>query len=157
MNFIKKNKVALIVIFICLILVVLAGFAVYRMFYPSGNKSIYGDRLTNAVEIDNAVIEQIKQEIKDTDLVSSVDYQLNVRTMKFFIDVKKDTKIEKAQQLSKIILDKLSTKVITYYDIQIYLTQSVKEDANYPSIGYHSKDATFFSWVVNKEGRTNEE
>lgn len=157
MNFIKKNKVPLIVVFVCLILVVLAGFAVYRMFYPSGDKSVYGDRIANAEEVDNAVIEQIKLEIMDTNLVNEVSYTLNVRTMKFFIDVKDNTKIAKAQELSKIILDKLSTKVITYYDIQIYLTQKDGNDVNYPSIGYHSKDATFFSWVVNKEGENDEE
>ena len=72
MKFIKKNKTFVIVASICLVLILLMGFAVYRMFYPS-NGSVYGNRLENAPEIDNAVIEQIKNKINDTNLVEEVN------------------------------------------------------------------------------------
>lgn len=157
MNFIKKHKAALAITFVCLILIFLASLAVYRMFYPSGDKSVYGDRLQNAPEIDNTVISQIEEEIKNTQLVNSVDYKTNVTIMKFFIDVKSDTEVEEAKQLSDIIMNKLSNKVINFFDIEIYLTQKDGSNSSYPSIGYHSKDAEDFSWVINKVGETSEE
>ena len=153
MKFIKKNKTKVIVAIICLVLVILMGVAVYRMFYPS-NGSIYGDRLENAPEIDNAVIEQIKNKIMDSELVEEVNYETNVVVMKFFIKVKDDAKLEKVQALSDIILDTLSTKVISFYDIEIYLTND--NNTSYPSIGYHSKNAEAFSWT-NNVGEKNEE
>ena len=88
MEFIKKHKAPFIVGIVCLILLILAFFAIYRMFYPSSSKSVYGDRLENAPEIDNAVIEKIKKEILDSDLAIEVTYETKVATMKFFVDVK---------------------------------------------------------------------
>ena len=153
MKFIKKNKTVVIVAIICLVLVILMGVAIYRMFYPS-NDSAYGNRLENAPEIDNAVIEQIKNKIIDSNLVEEVNYNTNVTTMKFFIKAKDDAKIEKVQALSDIILDTLSTKIVSFYDIEIYLTN--ENNASYPSIGYHSKNADSFSWT-NNVGDENEE
>ena len=153
MNYIKKNKTTVIVAIICLVLVVLMGVAVYRMFYPS-NGSVYGDRQENAPEIDNVVNEKIKNKIMDSDLVEEVNYNTNVTTMKFFIKVKDSAKLEKVQALSDIILDTLSTKVVSFYDIEIYLTN--ENNSSYPSIGYHSKNAESFSWT-NNVGDENEE
>ncbi len=153
MKFMKKNKTIVIVGIVCLILLVLMGLAIYRMFYPS-NESVYGDRLDNAPEIDNAVIEQIKNKITDTGLIEEVKYETNVAVMKFFISVKDSTKLEDAQKLSDIILETLSTKVINFYDIEVYLTNENNEQ--YPSIGYHSKSASSFSWI-NNVGEEDEE
>lgn len=157
MKVLKKYKTALLVTLICLILIVLAGFAVYRMFYPSGDKSVYGDRLQGSPLVSSEVISGIKTKIMETNLVNKVDYESNVRIMKFFIDVKKNTEITKAQNLSKILLDNLSLEILTYYDLEIYLTQNEGDNKSYPAIGYHSKDASFVSWTVNKEGVGNEE
>ena len=149
MEFIKKHKAQFIVGVVCLILLILAFFAVYRMFYPSSSKS---------PEIDNAVIEKIKNEIIDSDLALEVTYETKVATMKFFIDVKSDTKLEEAKQLSQIILDSLSTKVIDFYDIELFFTDPSGENTSYPLIGYHSKSSTEFSWVDNvAEGDEDEE
>ncbi len=149
MKFVKKYKVQIIVGVICLILLLLAFFAVYRMFYPSNSKSVYGNRLENAPEIDNAVIEKIKNEILDTDLVATVNYNTSVAIMKFSIEVEADTKIKEAEQLGQIILDNLSTKIVDFYDIEIYVTNPSGENEEYPLIGYHSKNAEEFSWVDN--------
>ena len=153
MKFMKKNKTIVIVGIICLVLFILMAFAVYRMFYPSSG-SVYGDRLDNAPEIDNAVIEQIKSKIMDSNLVEEVKYETNVAVMKFFISVKDSTKLDDAQKLGDIILDTLSTKVTSFYDIEVYLTNENNEQ--YPSIGYHSKSASSFSWT-NNVGEEDEE
>ena len=158
MEFIKKHKAQFGVGIICLILLILAVFAVYRMFYPSSSKSVYGNRLENAPEIDGAVIEKIKTEIVESELALEVTYETKVATMKFFIDVASGTKIEKAKQLSQIILDSLSTKVIDFYDIELFFVDPSGENTDYPLIGYHSKTSTEFSWVDNiAEGDEDEE
>ena len=159
MEFIKKHKAALIVTLICLILLLLAFFAIYRMFYPSNSESVYGDRLENAPEIDNAVIEQIKNDINDTGLVTDVRYETNVATMKFFIDVKSDTKLEEVQKIGDMIINTLSTKVVAFYDIEIFLDDPSDANSSYPAIGYHSKNSSEFSWIDNivEDGEEDEE
>lgn len=148
-----KNKTFIIVGSVCLVLLFLIVFAIYRMFFPS-NKSVYGDRLSNAPEIDNAVIEQIKTKISDTNLTEDVKYQTNSVIMKFFITVKDDTKLSDAQNLSTIITDNLSDKLTEFYDVEIYLINEGNSD--YPSIGYRSKSADSFTWI-NNVGDVSEE
>lgn len=157
MNFIKTHQKTMIVILTCLILIILAMFAIYKMFYPNSSKSVYGERLKNAPEIDNAVVERIKQDIGNNSAVKSVDYQLNGRIIKFFIDTKENTKKEDAQALTSILTDAFSTTILQYYDITIYYTQTEKEDStDFPMIGYHSKDAKEFTFTINKVGGSNE-
>ena len=128
MEFIKKHKAQFIVGVVCLILLLLAFFAVYRMFYPSSSKSVYGDRLENAPEIDNAVIEKIKNEIIDSDLALEVSYETKVVTMKFFIDVKADTKLEEAKQLSEIVLNNQVIGYIGEVHPQVLKNFNITED-----------------------------
>lgn len=157
MKFIKKHRMLIIILFVCIILFLLATLAVYRMFYPGKDKSIYGNRLAGAKEISNVEIEKIKDEILATKLVNNVTYNLNVVTMKFFIDVKDNTKIASAMTLSDIINKNLSNEIKEFYDIEIYLTQKEGKFVEYPAIGYKSKSANSFSWTINKVGATNEE
>ena len=156
MEFIKNHKATIIVTLVCIILVILVGFTVYSMFYPSNDKSLYNDRLEGAKEIDNAVIEQIKIEMGKTNLTNNVEYSTSVRTMKFFIDVKKNVKAKELEKLTDIILEKLSTKIIGFYDIQVSFTQKEGTFNEYPAMAYHSKNAEEFSWTLNKSGENDE-
>lgn len=151
MKFIKKYKTALIIAFVCILLMVLAFFAVYRMFYPSNDKSVYGNRLDNAPIISDEVISKIKEDLLKTELIESFEYKTSVKTMKFYIDVKSTTKVDKAKNLSETIIANLTDDITNFYDISIYLTQKNGENVEYPAIGYHAKGEKTFNWVVNKE------
>ena len=156
MKFIKKYKTILIMLVVCLLLMILAAFAVYRMFYPSNDKSVYGNRLDNAPAIEESVISKIKEEVLKTNLVSDFEYRTSVKTMKFYIDVKSTTKFEDATKLSDKIIANLSNDVIDFYDISIYLKQPEGEYKEYPAIGYSAKESKEFSWLINKEVEANE-
>lgn len=157
MNFIKTHQKTTIAIVACLILIILAMFAIYRMFYPNSSKSVYGDRTKNAPEIDQAVVERIKDNIENKGLTNSVSEKVNGPIIKFFIDTKKGTSVKDAQDLTIIITDNFSTSILQYYDIEVYITQKEDEIVNeFPMIGYHSKDAEEFTFVLNKVGATDE-
>ncbi len=153
MKFIKKHKTVLIICLISFCLIFLSCFAVYRMFYPNSENN----RLSNAPEVDDKVIEQIKNIIMDSKLVTEVKYEKKIATMKFFIEVNQDVKLDEAKTLSTIILDNLSTKLLDFYDIEIFLTNSDKENKTYPAIGYRSKTAEEFSWVANSSTGEDDE
>ena len=156
MKFIKKHKVGIIISVICLILVVLAAVAIYSIFNPNSSKTVYGDRLEGEPEISNEVIDGIITSIKSNDFVNDISYKKNVVVLKFFIDVKADTKISKPQELGSTIIESLGTDVTNFFDVEIYLTQKEGESSDYPAIGYHSKNASKISWVINKAGEENE-
>lgn len=160
MNTIKKHKNVLIVTIICLVLIFLAVFAVYKMFNPNSNKNIYGPNSKNAPTIDNAVVERAKEEVLALGTSNTITYQLSQSgIMKFFIDVKGNTTVEKAKEIADIVVQNFSNTITSYYDMEFYFTQKEGEDKNYPMIAYHSKSENSFRYVMNKEiqGEPNEE
>jgi len=147
----------MIVAVTCLILMILAIFAIYKMLYPNSNKSPYGNRMAGAPDIDNAVVERIKSSILENSNVNTVTYNQNGPILKFFIDTKTGTKKEDAQKLANIVTDTFSNTIIQFYDIQVSITQKENEEtSDFPMIGYHSKDAKEFIFVINKAGDTSE-
>jgi len=144
MNFIKSHKVASVIVLICLILFVVAGMAFYKMMFPSSADDVNGDRLVNAVAVDEAVVNQIISELEKSDEVSKVTYNKNVRILKFFITTKEGTKLDSAKKLPKVIQEKLSSEVLKYYDVEVFLKQDNNDE--YPAIGYLFKGSKDFSW-----------
>lgn len=151
MKHIKMDKQKMIIIIICIVLLLLISFTIYHIFVPT--KTVNGNRLENIVAIDDAAISKIKNEIIDSGLVNSVDYKTNVKTMKFFIDT--DSSAENVKKINDIILNNLSEKITTTYDIEIYITNA-KDTTNFPMIGYHSKSGSEFVWTLNKAGDDSE-
>jgi len=141
MNFIKKHLTAIIVTLVCLILLALASVAVYRMFYPSNDKSVHGDRGAGAPVVTDSDFATVSEKIYDTDLVNKVTYYSSASntTIKFFVDVKSTTKIKDAKEIGDIILENFNADIIDFYDIAINLTQKEGEMVDYPAIGQKAK------------------
>lgn len=150
MEFIKAHKTSIVVTTVIVLLLILASFAIYRMFYPNGSRDIHGDRLEGAPEIDAAVIEKIKEGFTKSTIVESIDYKTNVRIMKFFVNIKNDSKQEDVLKLTDIITSQLSTTVMNYYDIEVYFMNDTNE--SYPMIAYLTKGSKEFKYTYNKAG-----
>lgn len=159
MNFIKKHITAIIVTLVCLTLLVLAAFAVYRMFYPSNDKSVHGDRGVGLVSVTDADLATVAEKIYATKNVNKVTHNISSSktAIKFFVDVKSDVKIKKAQELEKVVLENFSAEIIDSYEISIYLTQKEGEMIEYPATGQKAKESKKFNWVLNKEVSSSEE
>lgn len=147
MNFIKEHKTGIIVGVVCLVLVILMFIAIYSMFNPSNSKDIYGSRLDGEVVISESEIENVKSRLEESGITNTITYNKNVRIVKFIINVKDDTKVEDSYKLGDIILNNLSKEVLSYYDIELYITSNLE---SYPVIGYHSKSAETFTWTINR-------
>ena len=147
MKFIKEHMTAIIVSIVCLILAILVFVAIYSMFNPSNSKDIYGSRLDNEVVVTDTDVENVKTKLNESGIVNTITYNKNVRIIKFIINVKDDTKIEESYKLGDIILENFSKEILTYYDVEVYVTSNTD---SYPMIGYHSKNADTFTWTVNR-------
>lgn len=158
MEFLKRHLTAIIVTIVCLVLIGLAGVAVYRMFYPSNEKSVCGDRGSGPV-ISDEVMVLIKDGIMDTELVNSFNYHYNLceTTIKFYIDVKDDTVFKDVKDFGDIIVENFSADIIEFYDTSIYVTQKTGEEVEFPAIGQRAKGSKVTIWVTNKEVSDSEE
>lgn len=142
MNFIKEHKIAIIVITVCLILIILAGLSISKMMFPSSAEDINGDRLINAVTINQEDIDKVLTKLKDKSSVVDATYNKNVRILKFFISFKSDTKLEDAKKITSIITSNLTNDILNYYDIEVFLEA---DNSEFPAIGQCFKgEKTFY-------------
>ena len=141
MDFVKKNKKAVIIGTIVVVFVI-ALFLFLRLFLVDVNKDEYGNRLDgiDKVEISKTTVSKLKEEMAALSEVDNIDYRLQGRliyiSLKMASGVSKDT----AKEIATKTLDEKK-----YYDIQIIITTS-DENAEYPIIGYKHKTSTEFVW-----------
>ena len=81
--------------------------------------------------------------MKEKDGVESAKYRLQGRLI--YIDiVVGDIEVDKAKEISNVILECLSDKEKAYYDIQVIITSKDKE--GYPITGYKHKTSESIVW-----------
>ena len=150
LNFLKKHKVAFIVVGVCILLIVLLFFAIKNTFFSNISDSKYGTRLDGIENypISDALVTDIKNAVTENEAVNNISYDLEGRIINFVINVKKDTEIGAARESATKILEFLNEEYQAFYDIQVFITCEDAENTNYPSIGYKHKTSSEFKWNV---------
>ena len=151
MNFIKKHKIALIVVSVCIVLIILLFFAIKNTFFPNMNKSKYGNRLDGIENypIEDSLVTDIKNSLVENEAIENVTYDLKGRIINFIIEVKDGTELNVAKEASSKLLEKFNDEYKSFYDIQIYLICSNEENELYPKIGYKHKTSSEIKWNVD--------
>lgn len=146
MDFVKKNKKAVIIGTIVVVFLIVL-FLFLRLFLVDVNKDEYGNRLDgiDKVEISKNAVSKLKEEMAALSEVDNIDYRLQGRliyiSLKMASGVSKDT----AKEIAAKTLDYFTEDEKKYYDIQVIITTS-DENAEYPIIGYKHKTSTEFVW-----------
>ena len=151
MKYIQQHKQQSVLIAISLVLVILIALTIFNVF--GSNSSPYGNRLDEVASINDTEMTKIKEDLLSNKKITTVNYNVNVKVIKFYIDTTATS--NEAQAFANTVLADLNEKSVNGYDIEIYVTNSNSVD--FPMIGYHSKSATTFSWVLNKAEVTSEE
>ncbi len=152
MNFIKKNKV--LVAILTLVFVFIIILAIYIYLYQN-NSNKYGNRL-NGIEnvlISDNKITNIKDKLLSNNNCNTVNYKLDGKIIKFFIDVKPETDELSLESMFNLILDGFSDSEKAFYDFEIFVTSTSK---SYPVIAYKHRNNEVFS-ISRKEVVQDEE
>lgn len=151
MNFIKKHKIALIVVGVCLVLIILLFFAIKNTFFPNMNKSKYGNRLDGIENypIEESMITDIKNGVLENEVVTNLTYDLKGRIINFIITVKDGTELNVAKEAATKVLEYFNDDYKSFYDIQIFLTCDNAENEIYPKMGYKHKTSSEIKWNVD--------
>ncbi|MGE5456460.1 MAG: hypothetical protein ACM3O4_05110 [Ignavibacteriales bacterium] len=150
MKFLKKPKYKIIILVVFIIIMILAFLGIKELIYPNSSIDLYGNRLDGIEEfpIKADTVSNIKDLITETDKTNSVDYYLTGRIIKFIIDVKKDTDLVDAKSMTDSIVEKLSDKQQSFYDIEVFITSKESKDSEvYPIIGSKHRDSLTFVWT----------
>lgn len=154
MKKIKLQKKQIIIISIVAVLFILLLLAMIKIIFPSNNGSVYGNRLSDNIEIKDTDIEKVQVELKKNDIVSTISYHLNVKTLKLTIKLTEKATKEKAIALGDIIKTNLTEEIRNCYDIEIYLLK--ENDEEFPLIGHLHVAKDTFSFNNHEVGETDE-
>lgn len=149
-KFFKNNKNGAIMAGIAIILVIIIVIFILAML-PDGSKSTWGNRLDGIEnhQVSETDISKIETDITGSGKASKVSYDLKGRTMNFIVYVNNGVEVKDAKDLTKYILEVLSTDIEEYYDIQVFIVSD--GDSNYPLNGYKHKTSSEFSFTYTGE------
>ncbi len=150
MKWIKKNKMMLIAI-VVFIIMVLVGYKALRVFFPSTDAAIYGDRLDNKVEIEKETLDAIKTRMAEQEFVKEVDVIEKGRIIKILVTVMDSATKDAAKGLSKLVLEGFSDSQIGYYDFTLYVSKESEEENDFPIIAYKQHNSTEFVWNKDRD------
>ncbi len=114
---------------------------------PSFGNNNYGHRLddVDSHKVSTSTVNNIKDDVKKTNGVTKVSYHQEGRVLNFTITLDGTVAVADAKKYAEEVTKGLSKKNLKYYDVQVFLNS--KGDAEgYPTIGYHSKGSSEFSW-----------
>lgn len=146
----KKSKIILLIGGLIVVIVVI--FALLKVVLPDESISLFGNRKDNTVEIEKKKLTEANDLIKKSDFITSSNvYVGGVLIVNVIIDVKKDTKLLKIEQMLDKVLELFSENEKKDYDFQVFVTckEDTSEGSAYPIIGYKHKTSVAFKWTNN--------
>lgn len=154
MDYIKKHKYVIVVLVLFLLLVIV-GVQAKNLFFPNDGKAVYGDRLDGKVKVDPGNYDNLKDDIKKNDKVSSVSATESGRQIKVFITVQNTVSPADAKAIGSTVTKYFNESQIGYYDFEVFLTKEDKTQNNFPIIGYKHHNSSEFSWTKDREITSN--
>lgn len=149
---VKNNKYTLIVIGVFLLLV-LIGFALYKLLVPDSSSDVkYGNRLDGIekVEPTKKELKTLDKKLLEIDFVKKSSTSISGRIIKIVVLVSDGTTGDKAKELSNKILESFSKEQIEYFDYEVFYTNENKDAQGFPIIGYKNKSNETFSYSSAK-------
>ena len=136
----KENKYTILVFVIFLILFII-GWVIFGLIMPNGDENKkYGNRLDDIKE-QNALITdeetgKIVSAVKAKSFVKEASTTVEGRIINVIIEVKANTKVDTAKNISEVVLGAISDKQKKLYDVQLFIKSEDEKSKDYPIIGY---------------------
>lgn len=147
MDFIKKNKFTVIALVLFILLFVFAVQA-KNLFFPNEGKAVYGSRLDGKVSIDSNIYKKIQEDLSKDTKVEKITVKESARQIKVLITLNKDVSVTDGKKLGESVSTYFNENQLGYYDIEVFLLKTSKEENNFPMIGYKQHNS---NWSWSKE------
>ncbi len=149
MKWLKKNKMMLIAI-VVFVAIALIGYKALRVFFPSTESAIYGDRLDNEVVVEQETLDGIKTRIAALEFVKEVKVRKSGRIINVLVTIMDSTSKDAAKSLSNYILEGFSDSQIGWYDFHLLVNKEDKNENDFPKIAYKQHNSTDFYWEKDR-------
>ena len=149
MKFLKEHAklIAIVVIFVLAVIIL---FSIYNSIFLN-NSSKYGDRLTgiDEVKVTSNLEKEIKENIKTLDITKSVEIEESGKIINVIALVNDDIEVNKSKEIGNKVIEKLSDKQKKYFDVQIFIKKSSK-DEKFPIICYKHHNKDNITWTKDR-------
>ena len=145
----KKNKGLATIVGLAIILFIILLIIILELLL-GGSSNKYGDRLDgiDKVKIEDKTYNEVKEEVKNTDLVTDVSIRLQGKIVYTTIVLKDDTSVDKAKEIASATLDNYSEDELKFYDFSFFLKWIGEEgDTVVTGNKHHSLDS--ITWTNN--------
>lgn len=144
LNYIKDHKKRVIIIAIVLIIFIFLFWTFKRIvnyLSPSTKQSVYGDRCENVKKypVKNDTKKAIKESIESFEGVTLSKIDVKCKLIDIIINFDNDKDDAIIGQIGTSLLNAIPENIRNNYDLELYITNSNKENQTYPRIGTHHK------------------
>ncbi len=123
-------------------------------YFVGTNKSVYGDRLKNKVNVSKKAEEDYVKAIKDDEMVNDATIRVGVKTIYITLKFNEKASLVEAQSKAVASLDALSEEILGYYDINFILLQddvAGDETKGFTIMGSNNVNGTGVVWSNTTE------
>ncbi len=151
MKYIKKNKLTVFIIVIFVVLVFIGAY-IYNLFFSSGRKEAYGNRLDGIeeVRISDDTYKQIVKSLKENKTVTDASTDCKGKIVNIIITVTDEETKENAKKISETVLKHFDKEQLEFYDIQVFVKKNNAELNDFPIIGYKQNGKSGFTWTKDR-------
>lgn len=121
-NLMKNKKVVIIALILILLILVI----IIKSVFFQGNGSKYGNRLDgiNKISFTNKDKSSVTDSISKNEKVTKAEMKIHGKIINVIFDVNEDVSIDDAKNIANESLDKFSSEVKGFYDIEYIITKS---------------------------------
>jgi hypothetical protein len=146
----RNNKV-LFVLFIILIICFAAIVTVALSYFVGTEKSPYGNRLDNKVELPKNFEKDIETSLDADETVKKSEVRISIRTIYITIEFEDGITLEAAKEKAVACLELITEEQLEYYDINYILKQNKTEESEgFTIMGARNSFGTGIVWNNNK-------
>ncbi len=143
MRYLKRNKFTIIAIIILIVLVIV-GVEMKKIFVPDEGKASYGERLSGIKEHELAsdLFSKIETKLKEDSRVLKVENKVHGKIINLIITVSDDLSIDDAKKIANSVISMFENQELTYYSLQVYVKKEDEKLNNFPIVGYKGTTST---------------
>lgn len=144
-KFVVKFSLAVICL-ICIIMLLL-------ILSPNTGKSVYGNRLKGIKDIKFTTSDKNKvtSALKENEKVTDAKMNVHGKIVNIIFNVEKDTSVDDSKAIAASSLEKFSSDVKGFYDIEVIITKNDEEkdengNKSFPIMGYKNSSSEGLVW-----------
>ena len=152
MKYVRKNKYAIIAIIVLVVLVIIGG-QIKKIFVPDEGKAVYGSRLDGIKDhkLGSDLFKNIESKLKEDESVLEVKNEVHGKIINLIITVNDEMGVDTAKSLANSTISMFEDNELSYYSLQVYVKKNNESLNNFPIIGYKGTTASELIFTKDRD------